>query len=109
MAARPVPYVTTLPWTLASDLGPETVYVQFRSVAGTAVGNTQASIDLVFPNSQISSSSTASLIALIASLQAQLAALLKQVGQAPTASTSISFVFTRALFFGMTGNDVTHL
>jgi hypothetical protein len=120
-----IPYATALPWTLAPGLGTETVYAQFRSVAGTILGTAQASIDLVSagtmgsatsssPSSATvpaSPSSAASLTAELASLQAKLAALLKQAGQASTATApaSIHFVFTRNLSLGMTSNDVKQL
>lgn len=41
-----IPYVTTLPWTLAPGAGTETVFAKFRDVGGEIVGSAQASIVL---------------------------------------------------------------
>jgi hypothetical protein len=112
-----IPYAKTLPWMLAPSAGDQTVYVQFQSVGGTIVGTAQASIDLVSSSPSSSTitpappvpftSSTSSLTAEIASLRAQLAVLLAEANGTTTSTTS--FVFTRNLYFGITGNDVKQL
>jgi Putative peptidoglycan binding domain len=114
-----IPYATTLPWTLAPNLGNETVYAEFKSVGGSVVGNAQASIDLVAggsasPSSSSSSSasSTADLLALINSLTTQLNALRARVGDigiTSAASGTASFIFTRDLQLHDTGVDVRML
>jgi hypothetical protein len=118
-----IPYVTTIPWTLASSTGTQTIYVEYRSVSGSILGNAQASIDLIAPvassSSVTSSSSTGStagmtvvqLQSLLVSLEAQLQALEAQAAEstAGTSSPTTSYVFTRNLQLGMTGNDVKAL
>lgn len=113
-----IPYATAMPWTLAPNLGSQTVYVQFRSVNGTLVGTAQASINLVSAGSSspISSSASSSsqspasssLVAELANLQSQLAALRAQANQQGV-SPSTHFVFTRNLSLWNTGNDVKQL
>jgi hypothetical protein len=105
-----IPYVTTLPWTLASSTGAQTVYVQFRSVSGSIVGSAQASIDLTTAPVQtiVSATSTTGMSVsqmqnLLASLEAQLQALQAK------ASGMTSFTFTRNLSLWSTGNDVKQL
>jgi hypothetical protein len=115
MGAAWMPYSTSMPWTLAPDLGDQTVYVQFKSVGGTIIGNAQTSIDLVsasssstaFPSPQSSTATTASLTAEIADLESQLAAL--QAEANGTMAATSSYVFTRNLYLGITGNDVKQL
>ena len=119
-----IPYTTATPWTLASGLGSKNIYAQFRSVGGTVVGTARASIVLVTAASSPSASSSlpspssvsssqpsaASLLAELKILQAKLASLLAEANGAATVSpTSVRFVFTRNLYFGITGNDVTEL
>jgi hypothetical protein len=121
-----IPYVTSMPWMLASGTGEQTVYVQFRAVSGSIVGNTEASIDLTASSvpapasaptssatiptlASTTTSSAASLTAELAALQVELAALLKQAGQSSATPTPTHFVFTRNLYFGITGNDVKQL
>jgi hypothetical protein len=105
-----IPYATSLPWTLASSTGEQTVFVEFRSVSGSIVGSAQASIDLTTPSVQTiaSATSTAGLSvsqmeSLLVSLEAQLQTLEAQ------ASGTTSFVFTRNLSLWNTGNDVKQL
>ena len=110
-----VPYATALPWELAQNPGTQTVYAQFKSVGGTVVGSAQASIDFVSASSvstvsspsQSSATTTASLTAELANLESQLAILQAQANG--TASLTAPFVFTRNLYFGITGNDVKQL
>jgi hypothetical protein len=109
-----IPYVTSLPWTLASSTGEQTVYAQFQAVSGSIVGNAEASIDLEAPASSTFSTSGMSITQmenLLVSLEAQLQALKAQVAKsaAGTSSPVTSFVFTRNLYFGITGNDVKEL
>jgi hypothetical protein len=101
-----ISYTTTLPWILAPSAGDQTVYVQFQSVRGMIVGTAQASIDLTAPPASLTSS-TSSLTAEIASLRAQLAVLLAEANGTTISTTP--FVFTRNLYFGITGNDVKQL
>jgi hypothetical protein len=110
-----IPYVTSLPWTLASSTGEQTVYVQYRSVSGNIIGNAHASIDLTNASTSASTSATSTadmsisqLQTLLASLEAQLQTLEAQAGT-QTSSTSSSYVFTRDLELGMTGADVKQL
>ena len=102
-----IPYVTSLPWTLASSTGEQTVFVQYRAVSGSIVGNAQANIDLEAPSTSttisVSGMSIAQMENLLASLEAQLKALESQ------ASPTTSFVFTRNLSLWSTGNDVKQL
>jgi hypothetical protein len=110
-----IPYSTTLSWTLAPDLGNQTIYAQFKSVGGTIVGSAQASIDFisatssstVSPPSQFSTTLVTSSTAEITNLDSQLAALQTEANKA-TPSTA-SFVFTRDLYSGTMGNDVKEL
>jgi hypothetical protein len=102
-----IPYVTSMPWTLATSTGEQTVFVQYRAVSGSIVGNAQASINLVAPSTLTTISTSGMNIAqmenLLASLEAQLKALESQ------ASSTASFVFTRNLSLRNTGNDVKQL
>jgi murein L,D-transpeptidase YcbB/YkuD len=110
-----IPYATTMPWTLASSTGEQTVYAQFKSVSGIIIGSAQASIDFVSasssstvsPPSQSSTTTIASLTAELANLESQLAAL--QAEANGTTTTNHQFVFTRNLHLGMTGADVNAL
>ena len=113
--AQWIPYVTSLSWTLASSTGEQTVFVRYRAIAGSIVGNAQASIDLaetaaasptttiIIATSTTAGMSVSQLQGLIASLEAQLQVLLSRV----SGMTSTSFA--RDLSFGMTGSDVTAL
>jgi murein L,D-transpeptidase YcbB/YkuD len=110
-----VPYVTTMPWIIDPGLGTETVYVRFRAIGGTIVGRAQASIDFVSasasstisPPLQSSATTTALLTAELANLESQLAAL--QAEANGTIASTTQLVFTRNLYFGITGNDVKEL
>jgi hypothetical protein len=114
-----IPYSTTMPWTLASSTGMQTIFVRFRDVSGNIVGSAQGSIDLIpsgtmTSTSSISSMSSSSLQALIAQLQAQLQSLLAQAAAITSSAVSVSsssssHTFTRDLKSGMTGSDVTQL
>jgi DNA-binding beta-propeller fold protein YncE len=107
-----IPYVTSMPWTLATSTGEQTVYVKYRSISGSIVGSAQASIEFAALSASTTSSTSGMSIAqmegLLASLEAQLQALEAQAGN-QTASTTASLVFTRDLQLGMTGNDVKAL
>ena len=104
-----IPYVTTLPWTLASSTGAQTVYVQFRAVSGSIVGSAQASIDLTtasIPMPAVTSTTgmtVSQMESLLASLEAELHALEAHV---PSQS---GYLFTRNLSLWSTGNDVKQL
>jgi hypothetical protein len=105
-----IPYVTSLPWTLASGTGEQTVFVQYRSISGNIVGSAEASIDLTAPSVQTISfaTSTAGMSVsqmqnLLTSLEAQLQALQSEASGTTTVS------FARNLSYGMTGNDVKAL
>ncbi len=117
-----MPYVTSMPWTFASNLGNETVYVQFRSIGGTVTGSAQASIDLVsatsspsvsLPLPPQSSPSAASLAAELQSLETQLAALEAQAsaqGMESLSGVNAGMpLFTRNLQLGMSGTDAKEL
>ncbi len=120
-----IPYVATMPWTLASNTGTQTVYVQYESVGGNIIGSAEASINLI-PSSIPATSSSLStpslsgmsvpqLQALLASLESELQTLeaeagISTVSPAPTPTRSLSsYRFTRDLQSGMTGNDVKQL
>jgi peptidoglycan hydrolase-like protein with peptidoglycan-binding domain len=112
-----IPYVTTMPWTLSSTPGAQTVYVQYRAVSGSIAGSAQASITLLpavtgLPSppptaitAPSSATSTASLLAELNALEAELASLKAQAGQA----TSSPYLFTRDLSLWSRGNDVKQL
>jgi hypothetical protein len=105
-----IPYVTTMPWTLASETGGQTVSVRFKAVGGSIVGNAEASIDLV--PAPVSSTTTTGMTVsqmetLLASLEAQLQALEAEAGTGSASSSSL--VFARDLKLGMTGTDVKQL
>lgn len=97
------PYITSMPWTLDPGAGDQTVYVQFRSVAGTLIGSAQASVDLI----PATSSPFGSLAGELQSLEAQLTAL---EAQASGTTVSLSpYVFSSNLSLGMSANDVKQL
>jgi murein L,D-transpeptidase YcbB/YkuD len=105
-----IPYVTSMPWTLASNTGEQTVFVQYRSISGGIVGSAQASIDLAAAPVQTISSATSTagmsvsqMQNLLASLEAQLQALQSEASGTTTVS------FARNLSYGMTGNSVKAL
>jgi lysophospholipase L1-like esterase len=102
-----IPYVTSMPWTLAPSTGEQTVFVQYRAVSGSIIGNAQASIDLAVPSTSTMFSTSGMSIAqmenFLASLEAQLKTLESQ------ASLTASFTFTRNLSLWSTGNDVEQL
>ena len=106
-----IPYVTTMPWVLAPNLGAQTIYVQFKAISGSVVGSAHASIDLVATGMPASATTptpaTTSLVAQLAALEAQLAAL--QALATQPISSSTHFLFTRNLRFGITGTDVQQL
>jgi hypothetical protein len=116
-----IPYATTMPWTLSSIPGVQTVYVQFKAVGGTIAGNAEESINYVPAGTPASASttipaitpstvsSTASLAAELAGLQAELATLENQAGESQPAAAPAQFTFTRNLSLGMTGSDVKEL
>jgi peptidoglycan hydrolase-like protein with peptidoglycan-binding domain len=60
-------------------------------------------------STSVESASTASLIAEIASLEAELVTLQAEANGSTPSSASFSYVFTRNLSYGMTGNDVKEL
>jgi hypothetical protein len=109
-----LPYVATMPWTIAPYPGPETVYAQFKAISGTIVGSTEASIDLISTGLSSSTSlssqpsSPLSLFDQLKVLQSELAVLLAEANITITPSTT-SFVFTHSLSFGMTSSDARRL
>jgi hypothetical protein len=110
-----ISYVTSLPWTLASSTGEQTVFAQFHAVSGSIVGNAEASIDLTNASlpTTVTTTSTAGMSIsqlqnLLASLEAELQTLEAEAGT-QTSATTPSFTFARNLQLNMTGNDVKQL
>ena len=105
-----VPYATAIPWILTPNLGTQTVYARFRSIAGTDLATVSASIQLI-PGTGTSTITTglssSSLEAELVSLEAELQSLLAQ--QAAGNATNASYDFTRNLRFGDKGVDVQAL
>ena len=125
-----ISYVTSMPWTLIGT-GEQTLYVRYRNSSNNIVGSVQASINLILfssPTTIITSTSTptstpitittstpivsstssmnlSQMEALLASLESQLQSLQTK----NSSSTTTSYVFTRNLYIGMTGNDVREL
>ncbi len=107
-----IPYVTSLPWTLASSTGEQTVYIQYRAIGGTIVGSAEASIDLTTPSSVPPPIATTSPVGMSTSETQTLLASLElelQTLEAQASSTNSFFVFTKNLMIGTQGNDVMQL
>jgi hypothetical protein len=105
-----IPYATTYPWILTSDLGTKTVYARFRTVAGEDLGMVSTSIELTSVTK--TSTSTDALKAQIAALQAQLQSLITQLNQRngnEGGGSVAPYAFTRNLSLWNTGADVQAL
>ncbi len=107
-----IPYATSIPWPLASSTGEKTVYVKFRNVSGSIVGNAEKSITVSTPSLPTTSSSTANMSLsqlenLLASLEAEFQTLEKEASSLSTKTSPLSFTRNLELWDG--GVDVKNL